>query len=425
MQRLVKSFRFEERNRAALTFSDSDKIRLNSSTPALELVVQSIEKSTGKNIYPLDEDLYATIEAFNPEALVQWVGFSLDPHVSYQPDNTSITFRLNDGTDDYYWDGASWSAPSGASDWSTENDVVTNIDSFPTTSKELAVIVRLKTTDKYETPSLKVIDLLMDCNVIYMQSLVESLLQDLKENLRPIVNVSTRALGGTYVSLSDLETPFDIQNVFAVYNHTSDPGHITNLYSSYDASSKVITLSSSIDRGAKLWIDFTVEPAVYLNWGDEDYVYLTKIPAVVLDRVDTDGNQIIARQSSYDVVQNTAEIRNIPFRLQVAIDVLLVAESNRTLLSMQDDLYTYFGSRATLRWRAIDELVAMRMVDEGNIKNRPNTGGMHQLTCSVILQEVYLWVRPVEQRTLVQDVVLSLSDPTTEGGVQYTGSKHE
>ncbi len=122
-KKLIKTWLFEERNRSGLTL-DAD-IRLHRGESSLQLLPDS---TTDK--YPTDADIKAITWIANPLSAREWLGFQAEIiHVSVDGEVvTSAGYRLHDGTDQYWWNGAAWEV--NTTDWNTEGEVATNIGSF-------------------------------------------------------------------------------------------------------------------------------------------------------------------------------------------------------------------------------------------------------------------------------------------------------
>jgi hypothetical protein len=418
-QKLLKQFIFKRSNYGLVTLSNTNKIRLNVDANQLELKILSYNKATGAAIYSTDTDLTATTWVTNPETLKQWLTFAADPMPAQQPDNTQVRYKLNDGTNDMYWDGGTWSV-AGATDWNDEATVASNIETFPATTKSLGLVINLVTTDPSVTPTLKQIDVLMLCDVDYIRSLVaDSLIPSLREGMRFTVDFAMMAPGGTAVNLRDIETPHNITGIHAVYDHTMDSNHFTNLYSSYETDSKTVFLSSSVSRGNKLWIEFISEPEVYLNFGSQDYTEVSKVPAVVIDTVEISGNQTYGKQIARKSTTQ-ANVRRFPFRLRLDIGVILLAEGNRSLLEMIDKSMEHAAITPSLHWDAIDESISMQMINEGSFNPRPDLSQANSSSYTLRLQDIYLWLLPDEDKYLVQEITHSVSVPGLEGGPNWT-----
>jgi len=423
LQKLTKCFIFDSQIRPSLTFSDPAKIRLDSKKGQIELSQQGYERATGLPKYSTDADLYVQIAATNPQALRQWLGFQATPHPSKQPEGTSVGFKLNDGSDTYYWAGAAW-AIAGVSDWNSEEEIAANIETFPATTKTLSILINLATTDELATPFISALDVLMLCDLSYIRSIVsESLIPNLREQIRPLVDFGLRAEGGDKVSLRDVETFFNILEVVEVHDHAGDPNHTTNLFSSYDVQGRVITLSSAVPQGTKLFIRFIAEPEVYLNWASQDYVEVEKIPAIVLDSFGISGNEVFGRQSVINRSNNTSVVRRSPLRLHLEFNVLLLAESNRVLMEMQDEALKYIANNPLLTWRALDEKLTTKMIEEPSLNPRPNLSDKHQAGYTLRIEDIFLWLKPEEALPLIQQFVLTFVTPEQQGGPRWTGAR--
>jgi hypothetical protein len=422
-QKLCKQFKFEEVNRPLITFSDSAKIRLDPTTHQLELKIQSYYPVTGAAIYSLDTDLTVTTWITNPTALVAWAGFSMQPMSLQQPDDTQINFKLNDGTNDRYWDGGAW-AVAGAADWNTEAEVAANIATYPATSKQLGLVINLVTTDRFVTPTVELVELLMDLEIDYVRSIIAGSLEPaLRGSINPIVDYTIKAPGGSKLDLRDVETAFNILDVDAVYNHTDDSDHVTDLLSTYSTTTKTITLTGAVDRGKDIWIRFLTEPEVYLDWGSQDYVEVTKLPAIAIENFDLSGNTVNASMIVKDVSDNTAIVRRVPFRLMIEFDVVLLAEKNRTLLSMMDQALKFMVDTPLLNWIEVDEKISMYPLEEGLFRQRPSMKDEHASRISMRMENIYLWLRSEDSVNLIENVNYTLTDNTLQGGARWTGIK--
>lgn len=413
-QTLIKSFTFEAKNRGRLTFSDASKIRLAPEGLGQtygRLQLTELGRKRGLPYYSTDTDLTVTTWVTNPQTLIDWLGFEAVPRSDMQPANTQVRFRLNDGTDDRYWDGGAW-AVAGATDWNTEAEVSANIATFPSTSLQLGVVINLMTTDEFVTPTLHAVDVLMDCEIDYLRSIVaDSMVPSLAEKIRPSLDFTIYAQGGNILSLSQLEVAFNIVGITAVYDAHGDPTHEVNLYSDYDADAMNVTLTGDVARGTVLWVEMTVEPEVYVNWSSQDYIEVEKIPAIVIDGFNVSGNEVFGCFSVANNAANTAVLRRVPFRLQLSFEVVLLAEKNRTLLAMQDKALEHAATTRLLPWRAVDESISLTMVDEGTFAARPNLSDKHETRYSLRLDDIHLWLRPAEALTLVERINLQLATP--------------
>lgn len=406
--KVAKLFTFKEQNRDRFTFSDAAKIRLDPALNRIQLKIQSHEAMSGKAVYPLDTDLTVETWTTTPQAVRRWLGFAATPRPTLQPTGTTVQYKLNDGTNDRYWDGGAW-AIAGAANWNSEAVVVANIGTFPVTQL-LKVIVNLVTTDKHETPTLTELALLMDCEIDFLDSIIhDSLIPSLKTGFRPVLRFGLLVEGGTKVSLLDVETPFNILDVVRVFNQVTDPQHATDILSSYAAADKTITLTSSLERGTEIRFEYEIEPEVYLEWGSQDYTEVEKLPALVINSVQVAGNQIFGECLVSDISTSQAVVQRFPFRLNLNLDIVLLAEKNRTLLKMWDRALIYASNVLLLPWLALDEEIGLRLTGLKQVFSpKPGLTDMHQSSFAIALTDIHLWLTPEETIPLVQTFNLTL-----------------
>lgn len=408
-RKVVKLFTFKEENRDRLTFSDATKIRLDPTANEIKLKVQSYERATGKAIYPTDTDLTVETWTTTPQAVRQWAGFSATPRPTLQPTGTSAGYKLNDGTDDRYWDGGAW-AVAGATDWNDEATIAANVGTFPVT-QQLKVIVNLATTDKYETPTLTEIALLMVCEIDFLDSLIhDSLIPKLKTSFRPVLRFGMLADGGDKLSLLDLETPFNIVDIVRVFDQSNDPNHTTDILSSYSAADKTITLTGSVERGTEIRFEYEIEAEVYLDWGSQDYTEVEKLPALSIERIRGTGNQIFGECSVSDISTAQAVVLRFPFRLNLNLDIVLLAEKNRTLLKMWDRVLEFASTVLLLPWLALDEVIGLRLTGLKPAFNpAANLSDVHRTSFGIALTDIHLWLTPEETIPLIQEFNLTVT----------------
>lgn len=421
MQRILKRFQFDKHSRSRLTFSDATKIRLDNDDAVLMLAVQGYNRATGAPLYATDTDLTVTVAATTPQAAKQWLRFAAEPTASKQPEGAQVRYRLSDGALTRYWSGAAWAEATDPAHWNTEVEIAENISSFPAT-QELGLVINLLTTDDEVTPTLRAVDVLMDCDLIYFKSIVaDSVVPSLRAGIRPIVTFSQRAPGGTKTTLSDAETPWNVLSIAAIYDHDNDPDHATDLLTSYDTTTKAIVLASAVERGTRLLMQLVVEPEIVVNWASQDYIEVSKLPAVVIERIDLAGNIIAGRQEAKDASAQVASVRRHPFRLSMRLAVRLLAESNATMLSMSDSALTHTSTTPLLPWPDVDERLTMIADVDTLLQGKPSLSDEHEAQYALTLHDIHLFLRPEEIVPLVQQVNISCEAPQLQGGALWTG----
>lgn len=408
-KKLIKHFEFIEKNRALITL-DSD-VRLNPSENRIELVeVSDVYSSSG---------VVKTWIA-NPNTVKQWNGFDaivVHPKNNLGVEITSLSFRLGDGTDEYYWNGAAWEV--NVVDWNTEAEIATNISSFAVTEKKIQVIIKLTTTDQDYTPFLSGIKILWSSDIEFQEDIiVRSLIPALRNQIRPIseypvsllTTTDTIDMTSSNVSASfPLKTPYNLIGIDSVFNHTDDPNHQIDLFSSFNPSTKVITLSSSVNSGKILWIRFTWEPEVALSTG-QDYDEVEKIPAIFI----SDVNAINEKTSlSYDSVRNknagTAVKIHSPRQRDLDITLRLLTNKQSDLQKFADEIRKFFDNNIQLTSIGLDEKYYFHQTSDFDSRTSSNQkeifGG--NFGCRVV--SVLFYTKQEENVYIVQDMNLEMS----------------
>lgn len=400
-----KLIRFEELNRSRLTFSDATKIRLNPDTNRLEL-----KQDPTTLRYPTDANLHVKSWVVYPRALKGLTAFHADPLEQRQPAGTAIRFRLGNGTNEYYHNGVAW-VVAGASNWNTEEQVAANIATFPIDQLKVQVIVNLSTTDPEVTPTCEAVALMLDVDLDYLPSIVgDSLAPSLREALRPVIDhAMLHDAGGAKLNLRDLESAYNVLDVEAVYDHDADPDHLTNLLQSYDPATMVVVLSTGLTAGTPIWLKLLVEPEVYINWGSQDFIEVEKLPAVVIDRIDGRGAQVFGRAQVRNAATKQAKVLKRPYRISLVCDIVLLAPKDRPLFTMMDMALEHAHVNAVLPWRAVDERLSLRTVNEIDFRPRPDLRDEHGSSYSLRLDEINLWLGPEEVRYLIERFNLTLT----------------
>lgn len=407
MSKLLIPFMFEEKNRSRLTFSDSTKIRLNPATDRIELKSQGWNPVKKTQIYPADEVYWVKTWEVSPTAMKSWSAFFCDPIDSSLPSGTQISFKVNDGTHDLFWDGSTWSEADN-DDWNTHSDVCSHIASFPVISQKISFVVGLSTTTPDATPWVNFLDLLMEAEIESFYSILAgSLVPKLRESIEVPIDFAIDAPGGMKISLLDTETPFEIKSVSSVFDHTNDSYHRINLLSSYDSDTKSIILSSEIERGDIAWISFVAQPAVMITYGNQDYIELEKIPCMVINAIKinelfNEGSQVVKNVNTHfaNVIKN-------PVRLSITFDILLIAEKTRTLLAMIGEIVKFSANNKVLNWRDVDQDISL-MNTGISLSSSVNVNDQHEATVSFLLKNAYLWIEQESITPLVQNINLNL-----------------
>jgi hypothetical protein len=400
LKRLIKIFRVEERRRESITLGAN--VRLN---PDLHLLQLIADEDTG--FYSTDDDLEAKLWVFNPSKAIQWLGFQAD-YANVSVDGqvvTSVRFRLNDGTDDYWWDGGAWDNAPAAGEWNTEAEIAGNISTFPITDKKLQVIVNLRTTNKKYTPVFR------EARVLY-SSIVEFQEDLIYRSLVPLLRDQIRVKGRYPFTLSadadptvdikndyPIETPYNVRSVDGVFNHTDDPDHLNDLYQSanivYDAQGNLttftITLSGSVPAGKVLWVDFLWEPEVAVTTS-QDYSEVEKVPSLVLDDINLLESSE-AGPGEWIVNKADGSAVKLPPAIRGNLEILmhLITDKGVDQMRFADEVKRFFRNNTRMTAVGVDEEYDLWLMEEYDMTTAANRGDIHTGRMRFQIKEVRFW----------------------------------
>lgn len=313
-------------------------------------------------------NLYARTRTFSPSALTEWGVVQLLGGEPIDEDGDQVGFldlRLYDGTDQRYWNGSTWAVVADVdNDWNTLAEFNTNLSSY--TGASLAVEIRLRTTDEKYTPELLCVVLRWTGVVVNVlrEWIFETVVASLKAGLRPLTDLTMVAPGGSTITLT--ATTFDnqpnITDVVAVYDHTNDPTHATDLLSSYVGG--VITLTTPIDAGNIVYLTAEYQPDVAVTTSS-DYPLEAKSPAVWITNIVQVGQSKLLGVAGPSIVDEsvtpptgTVYPQPIPL-IDLDFTALVVAPRALDLTQLTSTLDGWFVAHPTVRSPAFDERVSL------------------------------------------------------------------
>lgn len=340
----------------------------------------------GNATFPTTADLTVRTRVFSPTSVKQWVGFDANiANVIDTDTQTTVTganYRLNDGTDDRWWDGAAWSV-AGASDWNTEAEIAANIATFPVASRTMQIVINPWTTNSLYTPKIREIRLLFRSNIDEVEDLIaRSFIPKLRSDVRPIADLPIKYAGGTTIDLANdypLETPYNIVDIDMVYDYDNDPNGLVDLLSIYDSGTKVITLTGSLPADTRVWIRFLYEPEIAITTSQEFYE-LAKIPAIILrdtNAVDSAENG----QATYVRNKGAGTAVTIPGARQVDLDMVIecVTDKQKDLLRLSQAIEQFFGKNTYITSLGLDRKYRLWLIDEYDGRTQASQSDLH--TC--------------------------------------------
>ncbi len=359
--------------RADLVLSDEDKVRLDPSDYCVKLKLQSNFR------FPTDTDLSARSRTYRPEAVRNLLTLQLNTIQVFDEDGnalTSVGLRIYDGTDERFWNGSTWTV-AGAGDWNTEDEVNQNLASFDVSSKQFAVVLNLVTTDDRYTPSVSSVFILWEGEVDWSQDIVlDSLTQTLQEEATfasdaafpPLEADSSSIDLNDYVDEDDLE----MVDVEAAYDHDADPDHATDILDSYDAGTRVVTLTIAIPEGNRPYLRMRIRASV--AWDThQDFSEVRRLPQVILGDAEAENSAPypfgcvsgVVRKDTFVAVTLPA-----PYRTTYRIVAEVLTDRSRDQLRLLDALTILLTNGPSdevgpfLRSRATDRRYRIWLTDE-------------------------------------------------------------
>lgn len=405
IKRLIKTFDFNEDNRDVITLNPG--VRLDPQKHHLVL------SGPPFNIAPTSP-VIAKTRVTNPNTVKQWLGFeAVIEHVTeggstpagapIQVELTAAAYRLSDGTNEFFFNGSSWVVDTV--NFNTEAEVAVNIVTFPVASQQIQVVINLTTTVATGSPTLRAIKILWASDIEFMEDYVyRMIVRDLRTKVRPISDFIFQAPGGTVIDLNNfpLDTPYNIVGIDSVYNFTTDPKKLTDLFLSFDTGTKIITLSSAIPSTEFARVRFIYEPEVAVTTS-QDFSEIAKVPALILDDVNlVDASPV----GQFDSVVNKADFTAVKVRapIQGDLEVILHGLTDKGVdqKRLADEIHRYFEENGSIRSPGLDEEFTLWLIDEYDMRTPPGSADMHTGRARFRVRDVVLFVRDSEDRSAIK-----------------------
>ena len=401
------------------TSSNVSKISLDLKSSLINLVPQAKNVGTEKPRFefPTDSDLYVATKVETVPNNKSWDKFELTsttPKSLDRVERTSVKLRLNDGTNHYYWNGGAWAVTSTL--WNTPTEINANLSSWSKTS--LGFVINLKTTDVLLTPTVERIRVLHSVDLpSYLNDIVfDTVIGGLQDNVRAVAHLAVQATGTSTIDLDDydLESDYDIKSIDGVFNDTSDPTHKTDLLSSYNSSTKVITLTGSVLAADVILVNFKYAPQVSYM-ASQDYSEIATLPSVIFDSIEVVD---LGEATGADYIMDTfltppqSVILPAPRRSNVVFTLDAYAPIMSDLYLLQETVMSYLQTKRTIESAATGKSMTLRITDQFAPIGGSQTKDIQQSRMSFQLENVYMWMRPAE-----------IADASTGTGFGVSGVK--
>ena len=160
-------------------------------------VVSLVKQPNGK--YPTTGEHYVTFPVWNPGARTAWDFLAFEYKHGRDSQNqvvTEVLGRLHDGTTHIWWDGSGFAPATDEAHWNDLGDLSRHLDEWDLDSP-LGVVVRLKTSNPYVTPTFKRVAVLftMDLADFVRDWIFDTVVASLSDNLRPLSDVQLDGVG--------------------------------------------------------------------------------------------------------------------------------------------------------------------------------------------------------------------------------------
>lgn len=409
--KIIKLIEFPETVRPNISFSDTDKIRLDPVTNKVML------KKDSQGYYPVSEDpIYVLAPYIEPTAQRKWLKFE---ELSKKPDGTSIFHRLVDKTNHtWHWTGSTWEDKGESvwtGEWNTEQEINDNIDSLSfggDNPHAIRIAMWLKTTDRTITPELQGHKLLMEADISFQESwLLRALVPSLRAGIHFDADLKLKMNSSqSYFDLAGVDLG-DLQVIDCVtgYDLTDDPGIMVNIVSSYNPSTKRVNFTGSIATNHIVLLRLECVPEIVVTTG-QDYTELAKVPVLILDDLTViESLKSFEGEAIKDKVNNEGWQMASPLNEVWSFLLICATDKLTDQLRLANAIKSYFGSNPLLHWDALDVDLDLVQTSKYSSNYRANLSGVIQGECNFQVKWVPNYLSPGGEVDLVKTFNLTMS----------------
>ncbi len=400
-RKLIKTFTFQEDDRAVVTLGPGTRL-----DPARHVATLSRDI---RDRFSTDTDLYVKTRITNPTAVRAWL--AMDAMVLHKVNEdhetvTSVGFRLSDGIDEFFWDGA-W-RPALAGEWNSENEISDAFSIFPTVTGVLQIVVNLRTSDARYAPELVNIKVLYEGIIEFQEDIIyRSLLPTLENGIRPITQFTINFNGSSSMNMADvrLDTGYDIVDIDAVFNVSADPNLRDNILQSYDEGTGTIHLTQAPAGEDTAWVRFVYKPTIAVTTS-QDYIEKERLPGIAVKGIElrNTSENYQAEDGVRDKLRGTVTIVPAPLSGNLAMTLNIQVDKGVDLQRIADETKAFFQRTPLLRSTGLDEEYRLWLVDEFKSEGQPDQNEIHEMSATLMIVGVNYWLQDSREETLIRNL---------------------
>ena len=411
-KKLIKRFRFTADTRPLLDLSGG--LRLHPKSHAIEVPDIGVQggASPVDPVYSTATDLTFRTWFARPTSIKQFISISADivrPKLIAQ-DAPAVLFdlqyRISNGVDEFYFDGASWIVAALPTEWNTPGDFASNLPSFPVSSLDLdvgfAIVVNMWSNDSRVTPKLRSLKVLFEADISEEYDLLyNSIVPELEAFvIRGRVSYPMPADSNS-LDLSDPEdlgfdTAYKITNVVAAYNETIDPRRLDNLLNSFDPNTKVLTLTDVVLTGQRLWVEFEWTPTIAVQTSS-DYYEIATLPRIDVTEFRQSDHKVDSTYIEDSVVNpSTGAGWKIvgPRVSNIVITLSMIADKQHDVMQMESAFMKWVASNPAIRMRGLDEEFLMEVTSGPTYATAGSQANISTANVTLMISDVTFYSTP-------------------------------
>lgn len=293
--------------------------------------------------------------------------------------------------------------------------------------------INLRTDSNDVTPVVHAIKMLGEFEVEWHEDILyDTILQKFHDNIRFTFDYELYIPSTTNVIdlSSDAYIPtnegYNITGVKNVYNMTTDPHKINDIFDSYTPGALnedgetympgIINLTTNVNADDILWAKIEVVPEFAVNTG-QDFYEVMKYPSVVIENilntVDVGSTSNYTSETGIDTVRdfiNGTAVEVQPpavndLRFEYAIFTSNPIDLSRLIIAINE----YFIENRVIRTNALDEKITVRHLSENDMSQNPDLNDVNTSTGVFILRSVPFYIK----KSLDVPLVLNLNTTFT------------